>query len=498
LIQIARKKPDVWSAKLLADDEKKKLLGLVVVVILYFALYGTFLVATHGLPYVFDNNETFSSIVHAENMLNYGIGETYGLTDESYGRTPESHPYVYTHQGNFPRFFALLIYLLGAHSAEAQIAVTTFTIGIIGVALAYDMIARRAGWAVGVLYCSLMITDYVMVAQWQVVTWRVWHMLFFFLSLWCVDRASHSPRRSWWWLAAIAAVHATLFYFELIFAAFTAATAGILLLINLRRRLRWAVALVTSQILGMLIGVGTLICQLWAYLGWDDFIADLRLTYFARNEALGGPSISSLAQFMSDHRIVFWFNINSQEGLRQPIVLLEKFFSLSLGVYTPALVATVTIVTIGVLTLRLSSIFAFLRVVPLRFLPPNAGRSIVVALFLVYALLVIIGVGWNGGRTDLFSMLLLIPVSLLIAMKLSNDLKKKAVARAPLSVWPPAATTFLLSILWLSSTEPLYASPTSPWGDLNPIWSAIVASIGQFSVQLALLLSGLFASSIYD
>src|SRR5687768_5338062 len=82
--------------------------------VVYFALYGAFLVYADFLPYVTDNNETFSSIVHAANIYHFGVAQTFGLTDEAYGLSAAAHPYVYTHQGNFPRFFALALYALGA------------------------------------------------------------------------------------------------------------------------------------------------------------------------------------------------------------------------------------------------------------------------------------------------------------------------------------------------------------------------------------------------
>src|SRR5713226_9269408 len=50
----------------------------------YLTLYGWLLVATDFLPYVTDNNESFSSLWHAANMYNFGVGQSYGLADESF------------------------------------------------------------------------------------------------------------------------------------------------------------------------------------------------------------------------------------------------------------------------------------------------------------------------------------------------------------------------------------------------------------------------------
>jgi hypothetical protein len=97
-----------------------------------------------------------------------------------------AHPFVHTHQGNFPRLFAFAIFALGATSVQSQIVVTTFTVGLAGVVLAYVFFSRIADPLLATIFCLLLITDYVLVAQWQVVTYRVWHLFFVFSSLLCV------------------------------------------------------------------------------------------------------------------------------------------------------------------------------------------------------------------------------------------------------------------------------------------------------------------------
>src|SRR5258706_6428607 len=99
----------------------------------YVLFYGWMLAISDFLPYVLDNNESFSSLWHAINLYNFGLSKSFGLTDEAYGFSAAAHPYVYTHQGNFPRLFALLIYALGARTIASQIAVTTFSIGLLAV-----------------------------------------------------------------------------------------------------------------------------------------------------------------------------------------------------------------------------------------------------------------------------------------------------------------------------------------------------------------------------
>src|SRR5438045_3611241 len=105
---------------------------LAILTLVYIIIYSGILIVSHGRPYVLDNNESFSTLLHATNMYRFGLGPTAGLTDESNGPDAAQHPYVYTHQGNFPRFWALLLYVLGARSIETQIVITTFTVGAVG------------------------------------------------------------------------------------------------------------------------------------------------------------------------------------------------------------------------------------------------------------------------------------------------------------------------------------------------------------------------------
>jgi hypothetical protein len=92
----------------LREQNVFRALTLIVFCLAVFAL----LVFSDFLPFGTDNNETFSSILHARNMYLHGIGSTYGLTSEATSPI-DAVQFVYTHQGNFPRFYALLLYALG-------------------------------------------------------------------------------------------------------------------------------------------------------------------------------------------------------------------------------------------------------------------------------------------------------------------------------------------------------------------------------------------------
>jgi len=308
--------------------------GLGAVILAYCVCLGSLLAFTDGLPYVLDNNETFSSLIHARNMLRFDIRETRGLTDEAYGLAPAQHPYVYTHGGNFPRLYTLLLYVLGARSAEAQIVVTTFSVGLLGLLLAYRFWSRAATPMFALAYCLLLMTDQVMQTQWLVNTWRAWHHFFVFSSLLCVDalvRKRSAPRL----LVAITLLNfACLVYLEMAFAATVTILAFVYSGLVGRRRPGRVFRGWLSIVGGATVGAAVLVAQLIGYYGWEGLREDVRLTFFARNAAATDLRAfrAEVWSFVEEHHLVFWDNFLAGTGT------YSGFFRWCLLPYTPLLV----------------------------------------------------------------------------------------------------------------------------------------------------------------
>jgi len=319
---------------------------LVVVAIVYAAVFGALLIGTDGLPYVMDNNESFSSLRHAENLVRFGFRNSYGLTDESYAVQKEGHPFLHTHQGNWPRLFAFLIYLLGATTIESQIAVTALTVGVIAVFFAYHYFARIVSPVFGAILCGLLMTDYLLFTQWHLVTYRVWHCLFLFSTLLCAHGLGGRRRSLWGALTVLN--YACLFYYELVFATFVALFGGIYAAVLYRRSVRLVVRAWVLQGLGAAVSLAVLAGQLLAYLGWDGFVQDVRLTILARNEAgAAGPALlRQMSEFFEQHNIVFWYNFADGADLRLVRKLLLSLTQFDLQIHTPYL----TILTLVLFT----------------------------------------------------------------------------------------------------------------------------------------------------
>lgn len=310
---------------------------LVVLVAAYLLTYGALLVYADFLPYVLDNNESFSAFVHGENLYKYGLGKSFGLTDESYGQTDVAHPYVYTHQGNFPRLFTVALYAIGLRSVEAQITVTATTIGLATVFLIYHFFSKLWNPVLALSVSFAFILDYLLFAQWQLNTFKVWHAFFVFSSLVCVQH--FGGKRTRIWHALLPLIFAALFYYDLVMAVFTFVLAAAFAYTLYRHTdASTMIRIGLLQLLGAALGAGILVLQLLAYYGWEAFKTDVYLTFIARNAATVeeiGRRI--FEEFFTTHKIVFWYNFIDGSAYRDLERFIQSAFLYGFAVYTPYL-----------------------------------------------------------------------------------------------------------------------------------------------------------------
>ena len=365
------------------------------------------------LPYGTDSNETFSSILHAKNMYLHGVGSTYGLTSETTSPI-DAVQFVYTHQGNFPRFYALLLYAVGARSAEAQILITTLTIGSASIFFAHVYMERRVNALFAFIFCSVLITDYIMGLQWFVNTWRVWHFFFFFSTLLLAhafaDSVSSTPRTVVN-CGLLVINFGCLFYFELIFAMFVAIFFALYLAFVLRRQPRKLMLGLAVSGIGSVLAICLLLTQIGLYLGWQGFLSDLSYTFFSRNAAPTdvGTFRERVLGFMREHNIVFWDNFTSTDaGLKKPGEMLRLFFRYNMITQTPMLVLLSLLLTAGAwlhaaaAAPRIATIsILHLDVVPWmrRAIQPDSAAALLVPAFVLFGLVVILS-GTSYGITD--------------------------------------------------------------------------------------------------
>ncbi|MEH2483544.1 hypothetical protein V1282_006901 [Nitrobacteraceae bacterium AZCC 2146] len=315
-------------------------------VCLHQLYYGWFMVRSSFVPYVMDGNETFSVWWHSHNLYTFSFWKSFGLTDESYGLTEASHPFFHTHQGNMPRLFGFLIYALGARTVEAQVLVTTLIIGNLTLFFCYASIAKVTRPAIAFIFCLFLFSDYLLYAQWHVVTYRVWYGFLFFGTLFAISSAS--PENRIWPYALLGVLFFLVFYFELVFAGYVSIAAGLYVL-----WLHWGspkriARLYAVQAIAGLASLAMLFSQLVLVFGLDVVKADFATTFLARNASTLGMT-DSVELFFRNHNIVFWNNFRDGGSLRMPLAFARSIGNYIFQVWTPAFSILVIVPFAGVL-----------------------------------------------------------------------------------------------------------------------------------------------------
>lgn len=320
------------------------LAGLASVLVAYLVLYAALLVWTNGYPYGLDNNESYSSWWHARSLYENGIAQTKGLTDEVFATHPAASPYIHSHQGNFPRLFTFLLYALGARSIESQIWITTFTVGLAAMLLAFRFLSLLGGTRFATVACLVLQSNYLLFAQWQVSLYNVWHAFFFFSSLLCVQHAGTARRARWFALTALN--FAALFYWEYVFTAFVVCLCALYAIFLHGRHGKILLLGIAAIATGAAIAAGTLLLQLTAYMGWEAVMEDVRLTLTARNTAADPALLERVTTFYREHRIIFWHNFLDAGPLRTWSAFWSSLYGHQLAYYSrPLLLVLLPLIT---------------------------------------------------------------------------------------------------------------------------------------------------------
>lgn len=318
------------------------LLGL-----LFAAISFGLMASSRGVPAIFDGNETFSSILHARNLLEFGPAKAAGLADESTSPRPEGHSVVHTHQGNFPRLYASILSAIGLDSPASQVAATVLPVGIAAVFLLFWALRRHVSSGFAIVSVAILLTDYILFVQWQVVTYRLWQFLFTAALL--ATAVAYRERPRGWLLFAAFVSSLFLFYYELVFATFLATSISVFALLQWRRAIRSGLIFVGAQAAGALTGMALVIVQLINYLGWDKFIVDLRLTYISRNAGISDPAaLAELRSFVEQNNIAFLYNFVDGSALRSPGFVLDSIFRWGFQVYTPSFAYCIVILAFAI------------------------------------------------------------------------------------------------------------------------------------------------------
>lgn len=290
--------------------------GFILIVIVYLIIYGSIIYKGDGIPYIIDNNETFSSLLHAKSIDSFGISKSKGLADEALGNDIDAHPYVHSHQGNYPRIFALIFYKLGAESPESQILITTFTIGLLSILVMFKFIELISNSRLAFIFSLVLISDYIFFAQSQIITYRLFFPLLLFVQLLSIELAI--KKKGYLWKYVLVLNSFFLLYGELIFAFSVGLLGFVWLLYRGLKKPRVIINLSCVMLFGAFLGLTLLAIQGILYLGLDNFLYDVKITFFARN-SFDNNSLGDISNFYQQNYVIFWENfVNGSALLNLP------------------------------------------------------------------------------------------------------------------------------------------------------------------------------------
>jgi len=320
-MKLAGKKDGLWSLAIVLSE--------------YIGISLWLIMASNGLPFGIRNDESFGFFIHSRNLFQFNFFRSSGLTDESYSPVAAAHPFVYTHAGNFQRFFTWLMYALGARSVESQIVVFTFTIGLISVILTHRFFSKVTNSLFSGLVCTLLITNYLMYEQWQFDTFRGWWGFCFFASLLLVHGWQKFGNRKAF-QALFILNFALIAYGELAWALYLNVVSAVYAALIYKSSRRTLFKIWSLQVVGSCLSVGILLGQLSAYMGFKNALKDGYYTFIARDFYSNTLGLEQLYKFYSEHNVLFLHAIFHGNGYLNFGDFVRSFLVYNFQVYTPA------------------------------------------------------------------------------------------------------------------------------------------------------------------
>ena len=288
-----------------SDRSRSAAIGVALVMFIYGVMILWIFIRSDGLPYGFDNNETFSNLIQGRNILEFSSTNPFLVTDESTAGVVNGHPYLYTHGQNFPRFVAAFLLFLGITGAETHMFLSAAAGGLVVILLIFLAVRRIAGAFVGTVSAAFAASSVLYFLQMAPNTWRIWQSIVLAATLYLVATKLSGTNRPRLWMSAAAGISFLAVSVELTFGL---SIAAVLLLTSLvwqplRSASTWLSALAGP--VGFMLGAGLLFSQLLGTFGLGTTLDDLRYTFVSRNR---GGDESAAEAFFLENNIAFWRN----------------------------------------------------------------------------------------------------------------------------------------------------------------------------------------------
>ena len=283
-----------------------------------FAYYAYILLRSNYFLYSNDGNETFGTLLHADNLIKYGQLNNY-LTDESTGVEKQQHPISHLSQGNWPRISVALLKFIGLNEI---FIIGLVTLGMVAAFLiTYSkLMIHKTNKVFALIFLLLFMFDFLHVTQWFLNLYRTWQVALYFFVLFTISKVESDKRNRVTLYAILTIFFAISTYGELINSIWLFIAISLLLLFrffsfsNLEK-----IYLFLVMIVGSCIGFGIHVIQTVLTIGFKD-----SLFYFMNINRVrkNGQNSFEMNEIADKYNLVFWQNYGiSTDNLKSVVIL---------------------------------------------------------------------------------------------------------------------------------------------------------------------------------
>lgn len=276
--------------------------------------------------YVNDGNETFGTIIHAENLIKYGYLNFF-MTDESTGTMLSQHPITHLSQGNWPRIPVAFLKLLNFPD-QLIIFTVLITLNLICFYVIYSVLITKTSKEFAFIFIFTIFFNYLHYIQWSLNLYRVWQSISYFVIIYLLSKLADKKYNKSRINFLIIAYLATIGYGELIYAFWLFISTTFLIFSGFfSQELQWKVKNSFIIFFGVSTGFVCHIFQGVSFIGINNFALYFFNILGVRNGYSNGSRLSTLVE---EYNLVFWENygIPSQSFIDQMRILKQSLINL--------------------------------------------------------------------------------------------------------------------------------------------------------------------------
>jgi hypothetical protein len=350
-----------------------------------FAYYAYILLRSNYFLYSNDGNETFGTLLHADNLIKYGHLNNY-LTDESTGVEKQQHPISHVSQGNWPRISVALLKIMGLNEIFIIGLVTLGMVAAFLITYSKLMIPKTSK-IFALIFLFLFMFDFLHVTQWFLNLYRTWQVALYFFVLFIISKIESDKRNRVICYTILTIFLAISTYGELINAIWLFISISLLLLFrffsfsNLEK-----IYLFLVMIVGSCIGFGIHVIQTVLTISFKD-----SLFYFMNINRVrkNGQNSFEMNEIADKYNLVFWENYgistdNLKSVARLYLETLNDLFASSLLVNFMIPVVLILMISYGLN----NKFFALILIGVVNTYFLLSGESYLLYLFIVIILIV--------------------------------------------------------------------------------------------------------------